>query len=261
MEAARKALMNTKCITRVGRTRKFIQIRIVPYCSFALKQLFAGKCQLQHRPSISLLLSYCHELGIVEMVFVDFSCLISSVYTNLSVLPGLPFSTVPGSMASPHKSSSRELSAKTAAAKEPVLASKPSKVTKQKINPTTKRVQNASGKQVEQAANQPGRWDDWVPQERLRKLTEDNLQLAKQLKKEVEQLQKQPRPDTKKSGGQKRKGGESARGTSSPVPQIVNKKRGRDLETEKVFASLLLEMLQHRANIATGGGVREYLPD
>jgi len=138
-------------------------------------------------------------------------------------------------MAAPRKSSSQKLSAKAKAVKEPVLAPKPSKVTKQKTKATSKQVHVAHDTKNEQAANKPGRWDDWVPQERLRKLTEDNLQLAKQLKKEVEQLQKQPRPDTKKSGGQKRKGGESARATSSPVPQIVNKKRGRDLETEKVF--------------------------
>ena len=137
-------------------------------------------------------------------------------------------------MAAPRKSSSQKPSAKAKAAKEPVLAPKPSKVTKQ-AKATSKQVHFAPDTKNEQAANKPGRWDDWVPQERLRKLTEDNLQLAKQLKKEVEQLQKQPRPDTKKSGGQKRKGGESARATSSPVPQIVNKKRGRDLETEKVF--------------------------
>jgi hypothetical protein len=138
-------------------------------------------------------------------------------------------------MAASHKSSGQKPSAKAAAAKEPVLAPKPGKVTKQKTKTTKTQSHLTSVPKDKQAANRPGRWDDWVPQERLRKLTEDNLQLAKQLKKEVEQLQKQPRPDTKKSGGQKRKGGESARATSSPVPQIVNKKRGRDLETEKVF--------------------------
>ena len=152
------------------------------------------------------------------------------------VLQTFPLS--PKSMAAPRKSSGQKPSAKAPAAKapaakEPALAPKPSKVTKQKTKPT-KQVHFAPGTKDDQAGNKPGRWDDWVPQERLRKLTEDNLQLAKQLKKEVEQLQKQARPDAKKSGGQKRKGGESARATSSPVPQIVNKKRGRDLETEKV---------------------------
>ena len=141
-------------------------------------------------------------------------------------------------MAAPRKASSQKPPAKAADAKEPALAPKPSKVTKQKTKTTPKQVHFAPGTKDDQAANKPGRWDDWVPQERLRKLTEDNLQLAKQLKKEVEQLQKQARPDAKKSGGQKRKGGESARATSSPVPQIVNKKRGRDLETEKVCCRL-----------------------
>jgi hypothetical protein len=150
-------------------------------------------------------------------------------------------------MGAPRKPSSQKSSAKATAAKEPVLAPKPSKVTKQNTKTATKHVHFAPDTKDEHAANQPGRWDDWVPQERLRKLTEDNLQLAKQLKKEVEQLQKQPRPDTKKSSGQKRKGGESARATSSPVPQIVNKKRGRDLETEKVFDSLIFGNVQ--ANI------------
>jgi len=142
-------------------------------------------------------------------------------------------------MAAPRKPSSKKPCVKATAAKESSLVPKPSKVTKRKAKTATKQNRFEPDTKNEQAANQPGRWDDWVPQERLRKLTEDNLQLAKQLKKEVEQLQKQPRPDTKKSGGQKRKGGESARATSSPMPQIVNKKRGRDLETEKVFDLLL----------------------
>jgi hypothetical protein len=144
-------------------------------------------------------------------------------------------SVVLKSMAAPRKSSSQKPSVKATTVKEPALAPKLSKVTKQKTKASPKQKHFAPDTKDDQAANRPGRWDDWVPQERLRKLTEDNLQLAKQLKKEVEQLQKQPRPDTKKSGGQKRKGGESVRATSSPMPQIVNKKRGRDLETEKVF--------------------------
>lgn len=146
-------------------------------------------------------------------------------------------------MAASRKPSGQKPSVKAVIAKEPALASKPSKVVKHKTKAAKKQAQHALDTHDEHVANQPGRWDDWVPQERLRKLTEDNLQLAKQLKKEVEQLQKQPRPDTKKPGGQKRKGGESVRATSSPVPQIVNKKRGRDLETEKVFDSLTFGML------------------
>jgi len=74
------------------------------------------------------------------------------------------------------------------------------------------------------------RWDDWVPQDRLRKLTEDNLQLAKDLRKEMTNVHQEKKAAAKKPSKAAR---ESTRATSSPAPQPATKKRNRDQETEK----------------------------
>jgi hypothetical protein len=74
-----------------------------------------------------------------------------------------------------------------------------------------------------------------VAQDRLRKYSEENQELARNLKKEMErvtQLSKPAKPQT----SQKRKGGASGRGSEerNSTPALAGKKRGRDLETEKV---------------------------
>ena len=74
------------------------------------------------------------------------------------------------------------------------------------------------------------RWDDWVPQDRLRKLSEDNLQLAKDLRKEMTNMHQEKKAAAKKPSKAAR---ESTRTTSSPAPQPASKKRNRDQDTEK----------------------------
>jgi hypothetical protein len=77
-----------------------------------------------------------------------------------------------------------------------------------------------------------------VPQDRLRKYTEANQELARSLIKEMQrvaQLSKPVKPQASK-GGAPRKGGASGRGSEErySTPALAGKKRGRDLDTEKV---------------------------
>ncbi|KAH8697685.1 histone acetylase complex subunit MRG15-2 [Talaromyces proteolyticus] len=77
-------------------------------------------------------------------------------------------------------------------------------------------------------------WDDWVPQERLRKFTEENRELAAQIRREISaQSWAKANPNSKLT---KRRGGsDSGRGSEerqSSVPAKGNK-RGRDNEIEK----------------------------
>lgn len=117
--------------------------------------------------------------------------------------------------AAPKKPTSQKSSGKKA----------PSEATAQKATPKKKSSKSANG---------TSRWDDWVPQDRLRKLTEDNLQLAKDLRKEMTNMQDEARgKGSKKAAPKNIKAGESNRATSSPAPQANPKKRARDFETEK----------------------------
>lgn len=100
----------------------------------------------------------------------------------------------------------------------------------------------AAQKQNKTKANGTSRWDDWVPQDRLRKITEDNLQLANNLRKEMSNMQNEAR---NKAKNKTQKARESVRATSSPAPQAVSKKRNRDQETEKedtYETSLVIEL-------------------
>jgi mortality factor 4-like protein 1 len=74
-----------------------------------------------------------------------------------------------------------------------------------------------------------------VPQDRLRKYSDENQELARNLKKEMERVAAMNRP-TKVQTSQKRKGNASGRGSEerNSTPALGNKKRGRDLDTEKV---------------------------
>lgn len=79
-------------------------------------------------------------------------------------------------------------------------------------------------------------WDDWVPQERLRKYSEENQELARNLKKEMERVNQLLRPQ-KPAASSKRKGGASGRGSeerNSTPAALAGKKRGRELDIEKV---------------------------
>ena len=84
-------------------------------------------------------------------------------------------------------------------------------------------------------------WDDWVPQDRLRKLNDENKELAKNLKKELDNLRQRAAPKTVTASSKKKAAGSdlsSARGSEerhSSVPATGRgQKRGRDFEIEKV---------------------------
>ena len=85
-------------------------------------------------------------------------------------------------------------------------------------------------------------WDDWVPQDRLRKYTEENLELSQNLKKELTQSQ-QPPKSTSKSNKHRRgpgsDGGSEDRHSSVPAGGRGTK-RGRDNDIEKVGTTLLI---------------------
>ncbi|KAF2862624.1 MRG-domain-containing protein [Piedraia hortae CBS 480.64] len=77
-------------------------------------------------------------------------------------------------------------------------------------------------------------WDDWVPTERLRKFTDENKELAANLKKDME-AQRKATNKSAASSGRKRHGAaldvSSARGSedrSSAAPAAPSRKRGRD---------------------------------
>ncbi|EYE99835.1 MRG family protein [Aspergillus ruber CBS 135680] len=79
-------------------------------------------------------------------------------------------------------------------------------------------------------------WDDWVPQDRLRKFTDENRELATTLRREAESAFRQrnakPTPSSKRRGGSDRS---SARGSEERQMSVPARgtKRGRDNEIEK----------------------------
>ncbi|XPS71876.1 Esa1p-associated factor [Ascochyta lentis] len=92
-------------------------------------------------------------------------------------------------------------------------------------------------------------WDDWVPEDRLRKLTPENRELANNLRHEMLQAQRaaraQPPPTKKKAQGSTR--GSEERQTSVSAPPR-GQKRMRDQDLEK-------EVFQNKR------AVRIYMPD
>lgn len=84
----------------------------------------------------------------------------------------------------------------------------------------------------------PCRWDDWVPQERLRKLTEENKELASNLKKDMDAQRRaatgKPAPPSVKKKAYGADLSSSTRGSedrSSAAPQAPRgTKRGREIE-------------------------------
>lgn len=86
------------------------------------------------------------------------------------------------------------------------------------------------------------RWDDWVPQDRLRKLTDENKELAQNLKKEMDALRQRTAPPKaittstkKKAAGSDLSSGRGSEERHSSLPATGRgQKRGRDYEIEKV---------------------------
>jgi MRG len=89
-------------------------------------------------------------------------------------------------------------------------------------------------------------WDDWVPQDRLRKLTDDNKELAANLRREIVQpvAPKSVAKPTSKSrrGGSDR--GSEERNSSIPAGSRGTK-RGRDNDIEKVGPKIFKISLSH----------------
>ena len=93
-------------------------------------------------------------------------------------------------------------------------------------------------------------WDDWVPQDRLRKLTDDNRELANNLKRDL--VQPQPTRASAKPAGSSRKGkgqgsdlgsGRGSEERHSSVPAGGRgTKRGKDNDVEKVGSSYLFRV-------------------
>ncbi|KAI9869897.1 MAG: Esa1p-associated factor [Pleopsidium flavum] len=86
-------------------------------------------------------------------------------------------------------------------------------------------------------------WDDWVPQDRLRKLTDENKQLAQDLKHESDAAHRQrtaptkatPASTKKKAAGSDLSSTRGSEERNSSVPATGRGlKRGRDFEIEKV---------------------------
>ncbi|KAJ4333340.1 Esa1p-associated factor [Ascochyta clinopodiicola] len=109
-------------------------------------------------------------------------------------------------------------------------------------------------------------WDDWVPEDRLRKLTTENRELANNLRHEMLQAQRaaraQPLPTKKKAQGSAR--GSEERQTSVSAPPR-GQKRMRDQDLEKIARDFftpdtmltppLEEVFQNKR------AVRIYMPD
>jgi len=87
-------------------------------------------------------------------------------------------------------------------------------------------------------------WDDWVPQDRLRKYTEENKELAQNLKKDMDALRQRSAPKATTASKKKHVGSDlsSTRGSeerNSSVPVTGRgQKRGREFEIEKVGTTL-----------------------
>ncbi|KAF2732030.1 mortality factor 4-like protein-like protein 1 [Polyplosphaeria fusca] len=94
-------------------------------------------------------------------------------------------------------------------------------------------------------------WDDWVPEDRLRKLTPENRELANNLRHEVLAAQRaakaQPAPSKKKIYGSTRGSEERQTSVSAAAQRGQKRFRDQDLEKEETF--------QNRR------AVRIYMPD
>ena len=101
-------------------------------------------------------------------------------------------------------------------------------------------------------------WDDWVPHDRLRKLNEENKQLAQSLKSEMDD--QNSRVATKSSTKKKKTAGSdvgSARGSEdrqSVPPTSRGQKRGRDYDLEKVGQPVSSQALLSNAPSTPGVG-------
>lgn len=86
-------------------------------------------------------------------------------------------------------------------------------------------------------------WDDWVPQDRVRKFTDENKELAAQLHNQMKMLQqKAPKSVSKKGGRTNGSDFSSARGSeerhaSAAAQSSRGPRRNRDYDLENVSLS------------------------
>ena len=83
------------------------------------------------------------------------------------------------------------------------------------------------------------RWDDWVPQDRLRKLTDDNKELAANLKKDLIQQSKPPAASKNPMAGAKRARASEISSSRDGTPANRGNKRTKDndIQLEQDFVS------------------------
>lgn len=83
-------------------------------------------------------------------------------------------------------------------------------------------------------------WDDWVPQDRVRKFTDENKELAAQLHTQMRNLQRQSKSTGKNLKGTRANGSEmgSGRGSEERNPSVAaqgsRQRRTRDYDLEPV---------------------------
>jgi hypothetical protein len=89
-------------------------------------------------------------------------------------------------------------------------------------------------------------WDDWVPQDRVRKFTEENKELAAQLHNQMKALQQKAPKSVGKKGGRPGANGSdfsSARGSEERTASVAaqsgrgGQRRVRDYDVENVSTS------------------------
>ena len=106
----------------------------------------------------------------------------------------------------------------------------------------------ASSTQIVECVSNPviQQWDDWVPQDRVRKFTDENKELAAQLHNQMKALSKQSKAGGKKGQGGKANGSDfsSARGSEERTASVAaqsgrgGQRRTRDYDIENVSSPL-----------------------
>lgn len=89
-------------------------------------------------------------------------------------------------------------------------------------------------------------WDDWVPQDRVRKFTEENKELAAQLHTAMKEVQESKAPKSAKKGGRANGSGISSRGSEERTGSVGTlggrNRRNRDYDLEHVSLKIFLSV-------------------
>lgn len=109
-------------------------------------------------------------------------------------------------------------------------------------------------------------WDDWVAEDRLRKLTQENRELANNLRHEVLAAQRaaraQPPPSKKKTQGSTRGSEERQMSVSAAGPRGQKRMRDQDLEKVSILPEVISTILMRLAysRISCNGTAANFLP-